>query len=241
MKIKSFLLFAAVVSFIATSCQNGGAGKKVSLKSDVDSTSYALGVLIAQNNKQSLESVPGGEKINIDLLTEAFRQVLKGDSTLVTPMEANEMVSNFFQKMGEKVAQENLEAGNAFLEKNKAREGVTTTASGLQYEVITEGTGPKPVAEDMVRVHYHGTLIDGKVFDSSVDRGEPAEFPVGGVIQGWVEALQLMPVGSKWKIYLPASLAYGERGAGGDIQPNSALVFEVELLEILPKTQETQE
>lgn len=135
----------------------------MSLKSDVDSTSYALGVLIAQNNKQSLESVPGGEKINIDLLTEAFRQVLKGDSTLVTPMEANEMVSNFFQKMGEKVAQENLEAGNAFLEKNKAREGVTTTASGLQYEVITEGTGPKPVAEDMVRVHYHGTLIDGKV------------------------------------------------------------------------------
>lgn len=213
----------------------------MSLKSDVDSTSYALGVLIAQNNKQSLESVPGGDKINIDLLTEAFRQVLKGDSTLVTPVEANEMVSNFFQKMGEKVAQENLEAGNAFLEKNKAREGVTTTASGLQYEVITEGTGPKPVAEDMVRVHYHGTLIDGKVFDSSVDRGEPAEFPVGGVIQGWVEALQLMPVGSKWKIYLPASLAYGERGAGGDIQPNSALVFEVELLEILPKTQETQE
>ncbi len=210
----------------------------MSLKSDVDSTSYALGVLIAQNNKQSLESVPGGEKINIDLLSEAFRQVLKGDSTLFTPVEANEMVSNFFQKMGEKVAQENLEAGNAFLEKNKAREGVTTTASGLQYEVITEGTGPKPVAEDMVRVHYHGTLIDGKVFDSSVERGEPAEFPVGGVIQGWVEALQLMPVGSKWKIYLPASLAYGERGAGGDIQPNSALVFEVELLEILPKTQE---
>lgn len=210
----------------------------MSLKSDVDSTSYALGVLIAQNNKQSLESVPGGEKINIDLLSEAFRQVLKGDSTLFTPVEANEMVSNFFQKMGVKVAQENLEAGNAFLEKNKAREGVTTTASGLQYEVITEGTGPKPVAEDMVRVHYHGTLIDGKVFDSSVERGEPAEFPVGGVIQGWVEALQLMPVGSKWKIYLPASLAYGERGAGGDIQPNSALVFEVELLEILPKTQE---
>ncbi|HNQ36930.1 MAG: FKBP-type peptidyl-prolyl cis-trans isomerase [Prolixibacteraceae bacterium] len=240
MKIKSFLLFVAVVSFVATSCQNGGAGK-VSLKTDVDSTSYALGILIAQQNKQSLETVPGGDQINIDLLAEAFRQVLKGDSTLFTPAESNEMVSNFFQKMGEKVAQENLEAGNAFLEKNKSREGVTTTASGLQYEVITEGTGPKPTAEDMVKVHYHGTLIDGKVFDSSVDRGEPAEFPVGGVIQGWVEALQLMPVGSKWKIYLPASLAYGERGAGGDIEPNSALVFEVELLEILPKTQNGQE
>jgi FKBP-type peptidyl-prolyl cis-trans isomerase len=240
MKIKSFLLFAAVISFVATSCQNGGLGKKVSLKTDIDSTSYALGVLIAQQNKQSLETVPGGDQINIDLLSEAFRQVLKGDSTLVTAQEANEMVSNFFQKMGEKKAQENLEAGNAFLEKNKAREGVTTTPSGLQYEIIKEGTGVKPTAEDMVKVHYHGTLIDGKVFDSSVDRGEPAEFPVGGVIQGWVEALQLMPVGSKWKIYLPASLAYGERGAGGDIGPNSALIFEVELLEILPKTEETQ-
>lgn len=206
---------------------------KVSLKTDIDSTSYALGVLIAQQNKQSLETVPGGDQINIDMLAAAFRQVLKGDSTLLNPTEANEMVSDFFQKMSEKVAQENLEEGNAFLEKNKAREGVKTTESGLQYEIITEGTGPKPTAEDMVKVHYHGTLIDGKVFDSSVDRGEPAQFPVGGVIPGWVEALQLMPVGSKWKIYIPASLGYGERGAGGNIEPNAALIFEVELLEIL--------
>ena len=157
---------------------------KVSLKTDIDSTSYALGVLIAQQNKQSLETVPGGDQINIDMLAAAFRQVLKGDSTLLNPTEANEMVSDFFQKMSEKVAQENLEEGNAFLEKNKAREGVKTTESGLQYEIITEGTGPKPTAEDMVKVHYHGTLIDGKVFDSSVDRGEPAQFPVGGVIPG---------------------------------------------------------
>ncbi len=235
MKIKSFLLFFAVVSFIATSCQNGGTGK-VSLKTDIDSTSYALGVLIAQQNKQSLESVPGGDQINIDLLAAGFRQVLKGDSTEMSAEEANEMVSGFFQKMSEKVAQENLEEGNAFLEKNKAREGVTTTESGLQYEIIKEGTGPKPVDEDVVKVHYHGTLMDGKVFDSSVDRGEPAQFPVGGVIPGWVEALKLMPVGSKWKIYLPANLGYGERGAGGDIEPNSALIFEVELLEIVPKT-----
>lgn len=235
MKIKSFLLFFAVVSFIATSCQNGGTGK-VSLKTDIDSTSYALGVLIAQQNKQSLESVPGGDQINIDLLAAGFRQVLKGDSTEMSAEEANEMVSGFFQKMSEKVAQENLEEGNAFLEKNKAREGVTTTESGLQYEIIKEGTGPKPVDEDVVKVHYHGTLMDGKVFDSSVDRGEPAQFPVGGVIPGWVEALKLMPVGSKWKIYIPANLGYGERGAGGDIEPNSALIFEVELLEIVPKT-----
>ena len=232
MRIKSLLFIFVVVSFIASSCQNGGMGK-VSLKNDVDSTSYALGVLIAQQNKQSLETVPGGDLINIDLLAAAFRQVLKGDSTLVNPNEANELVSNFFQKMSEKVAQDNLEEGNAFLEKNKAREGVTTTESGLQYEVIKEGTGPKPTAEDVVKVHYHGTLINCKVFDSSVDRGEPAQFPVGGVIPGWVEALQLMPVGSKWKIYLPASLGYGERGAGGNIQPNTTLIFEVELLEIV--------
>ncbi|HNU78293.1 MAG TPA: FKBP-type peptidyl-prolyl cis-trans isomerase, partial [Prolixibacteraceae bacterium] len=174
----------------------------------MDSTSYALGVLIAQQNKQSLDMVPGGDQINIDLLTAAFRQVLKGDSTQVSPAEANELVSGFFQKMAEKLAQENLEKGNEFLEKNKTREGIVVTESGLQYEIIKEGTGPKPTTEDVVKVHYHGTLIDGKVFDSSVDRGEPAEFPVGGVIQGWVEALQLMPVGSKWKLYIPSELAY---------------------------------
>lgn len=235
MKIRLLLIILAVVGFIATSCQNNGLGKKVSLKNNVDSTSYALGVLIGQQNKQSLDQVPGGKDINIDLLAAAFRQLLKGDSVQIAPAKANELVSSFFQSASKKVAQANLEEGNAFLEKNKAREGVKTTESGLQYEVIKEGTGPKPVAEDMVKVHYHGTLMNGKVFDSSVDRGEPAEFPVNGVISGWTEALQLMPVGSKWKIYLPAALAYGERGAGGDIEPNSALIFEVELLEITTK------
>ena len=112
------------------------------------------------------------------------------------------------------------------------REGVTTTASGLQYEIIKAATGPKPSKEDSVKVHYHGTLIDGTVFDSSVERGEPAEFGVGQVIAGWTEALQLMPTGSKWKLFIPAKLAYGERGAGEDIGPNSTLIFEVELLEV---------
>ena len=226
----------ATISVVATSCQNGGSIKKGDLKTSIDSTSYALGILIAQQNKQSLQSIPGGKDINIELLAAAFRQVLKGDSTLFAPAKANELVSSYFQKESGKIAQKNLEAGNAFLEKNKAREGVKTTESGLQYEIMKEGNGPKPVAEDMVKVHYHGTTIDGKVFDSSVNRGEPAEFPVGQVIPGWSEALQLMPVGSKWKIYLPAKLAYGERGAGQNIEPNSVLVFEVELLEILPKT-----
>ncbi len=235
MKIRFFLLILAVAAFVATSCQNKGLGKKADLKTEADSTSYALGVLIGQQNKQSLDQVPGGKEINVDLLADAFRLFLNGDSVQISPSQANQLVSSFFQKMSQKLGQKNLEEGNAFLEKNKSREGVKTTESGLQYEVIKEGTGPKPTAENTVKVHYHGTLINGKVFDSSVDRGEPAEFPVGGVIPGWTEALQMMPVGSKWKIYLPANLAYGERGAGGDIQPNSTLIFEVELLEIVSK------
>jgi FKBP-type peptidyl-prolyl cis-trans isomerase len=149
-------------------------------------------------------------------------------------VKANEIVSNYFQKEQGKIGQKNLEEGNAFLEKNKGNAGVKVTPSGLQYEVIKEGTGKMPNDSDMVKVHYHGTLIDGKVFDSSVDRGEPAEFPVNGVIPGWTEALKMMPVGSKWKIYLPASLAYGER-APQEIGPNKVLIFEVELLEIVAK------
>jgi FKBP-type peptidyl-prolyl cis-trans isomerase len=151
----------------------------------------------------------------------------------MTTEEADQVIRRFFEAAGEKEGQLNLETGNAFLEENKSREGVNTTASGLQYEVISEGDGPKPSADDRVRVHYHGTLIDGTVFDSSVERGEPAVFGVGQVIPGWTEALQLMPVGSKWKIYVPSNLAYGERGAGADIGPNTTLIFEVELLEIV--------
>ncbi|MFO6424296.1 FKBP-type peptidyl-prolyl cis-trans isomerase [Motilimonas sp. KMU-193] len=123
--------------------------------------------------------------------------------------------------------------GEAFLAENAKREGVVVTASGLQYEIITQGEGEKPTADSTVRTHYHGELTDGTVFDSSVQRGEPAEFPVGGVIAGWTEALQLMPVGSKYKLYIPHNLAYGERGAGNAIAPFSALVFEVELLDIV--------
>jgi len=153
----------------------------------------------------------------------------------ISEEDANALVQKFFAEAGDRESQANLEEGNKFLEENKGREGITVTESGLQYEVLTEGTGAKPTAADQVRVHYHGTLIDGTVFDSSVDRGEPAVFGVGQVIPGWTEALQLMPIGSKWKVYLPSNIAYGERGAGGDIGPNSALIFEVELLEIVAK------
>ncbi len=123
--------------------------------------------------------------------------------------------------------------GEAYLAENAKRDEITVTASGLQYEILTEGNGDKPTASDTVRTHYHGTLIDGTVFDSSVDRGQPAEFPVNGVIAGWTEALQLMPKGSKWRLHIPYNLAYGERGAGGAIGPYAALVFDVELLDII--------
>jgi len=232
MRNKIIYLLAVVMVIAGTSCQQG-AVKSVKLESPADSASYAIGILVGANNKQQLSTVPGGDEMNIEAMAAAFRLASLGEETAMTEEEANNFIRTYLETAGKKEAQKNLEEGNAFLEQNKAREGVTTTESGLQYEVITAGTGEKPTAENQVRVHYHGTLIDGKVFDSSVDRGEPAVFGVNQVIPGWTEALMLMPVGSKWKVYLPSNLAYGEQGAGQDIAPNSVLVFEVELLEIV--------
>lgn len=231
---KSLIYLPAVLLLIVgMSCQQTGSVKDVKLETEADSAGYAIGILVGTNNKQQVENAPGGADINLDAMVAAFSVASKGEEGAMTTEQADQIIRRFFESAGEKEGQLNLEAGNAFLEENKSRDGVNTTASGLQYEVITEGTGPKPTADDRVRVHYHGTLIDGTVFDSSVDRGEPAVFGVTQVIPGWTEALQLMPVGSKWKIYLPSGLAYGERGAGADIGPNTALIFEVELLEIV--------
>lgn len=227
----SIIYGLVVVMALSASCQQ--SGKSVKLQSNIDSVSYAIGVLVGSNNLKQLETAPGGGEISKEVMASAFRAASMGEEAALTDEQANELVRKFFESASQREAQKALEEGNAFLEKNKAREGVTTTESGLQYEVITAGTGALPVATDQVRVHYHGTLIDGKVFDSSVDRGEPVVFGVNQVIPGWTEALQLMPVGSKWKIYLPSNIAYGERGAGGDIGPNSVLIFEVELLEIV--------
>ena len=155
-------------------------------------------------------------QVSVDHINEAFREI-QGRLEAEQAAKTKELAA----------------AGEAYLAENARRDGVTVTDTGLQYEVLVQGTGAVPTATDTVRTHYHGTLIDGTVFDSSVQRGEPAEFPVGGVISGWTEALQLMPVGSKWRLHLPYQLAYGERGAGGAIGPYSALVFEVELLDIL--------
>jgi FKBP-type peptidyl-prolyl cis-trans isomerase FklB len=205
------------------------------LKTELDSLAYAIGVSVAGSVKSQ-----GLSDINPDILARAIGDVLKNRPALLTPDQSNQALNTYFTKKNEEMqrqaaekAAQNKKAGEAFLEQNKKRSGVITTASGLQYEVVKMGEGPKPAATDRVKTHYHGTLIDGTVFDSSVQRGTPAEFPVNGVITGWQEALQLMPVGSKFKLYLPSEIAYGDRGAGQMIAPGAALVFEVELLEIV--------
>jgi FKBP-type peptidyl-prolyl cis-trans isomerase FklB len=203
--------------------------------SNLDSVSYSIGMYMAQNLKQG-----GMTDINTALLTQGLNDALKGANTKLSMTQMGQVLNAYQQKQmairnaeATKVSAENKKVGDAFLAENKTKTGVVTTASGLQYSIEKAGTGAKPTATDRVKVHYTGKLLDGKVFDSSVERGEPAVFGVDQVIKGWTEALQLMPVGSKWKLFIPADLAYGDRGAGADIKPGSTLVFDVELLDIV--------
>lgn len=219
---------AVAVGVSATSCDSK---KSANLKSAIDSASYAIGVSTGAGYKENLKTLP--DSANVDALIAGFTEALKGQKTSMTPEAAQAFLQTYFMEASAKQATKAKEAGDKFLADNKAKEGVITTESGLQYKVITEGKGAKPTATDKVKVHYKGTLLDGKVFDSSIERGEPAEFVVSQVIKGWTEGLQLMPVGSKYTFWIPSDLAYGERGAGQDIKPNSTLVFEVELLEIV--------
>jgi FKBP-type peptidyl-prolyl cis-trans isomerase FklB len=221
---KIVLIFG--VSALIFSCNNVDTSNS-ELSTQMDSVSYSLGVSVANNLKSS-----GFETIESSAISAAFNDVFSENDVKISEEDANALIQDYFMELSQKKSQEATNKGQAFLDENAAKEGVVTTASGLQYQVLTEGQGAKPVASDEVTVHYHGTLIDGTVFDSSVDRGQPATFPVGGVIQGWVEALQLMNVGSKYKLFIPSNLAYGERGAGGSIGPNETLIFEVELLSI---------
>lgn len=234
MKLRVFIYASALVLSVGVAgCQNSGIKGDTKLANNNDSVSYALGVLIGENNKQQMKDAPGVDQLNKEIIIAAFQKAFLGDSVQIKADNANGIIQTYFAAISKTEADKNIKAGEEFLAANGSKAGVITLPSGLQYEIITTGTGVKPTAADQVKCHYHGTTIDGKVFDSSVERGEPAVFPVGNVIPGWTEALQLMPVGSKWKLFIPAALAYGERGAGADIKPNSTLIFEVELLEIV--------
>jgi FKBP-type peptidyl-prolyl cis-trans isomerase len=226
--LRNTLIAAAISAAIAAP----GAQAIDKLTTEKEKVSYMVGMDMAGGLQ------PIKDEIDLAVVLQALQTSLAGGKTLLTAEEQAAVRQSFIQSMQGKqeaqrkdVAEKNKAAGDTFLAGNKAKAGVKSTASGLQYQVITEGKGAKPVATDTVKVHYVGTLLDGSKFDSSVDRGEPAQFPLNGVIAGWTEGLQLMTVGSKYKFWIPGSLAYGDRGRPG-IEPNALLTFEVELLEI---------
>lgn len=194
----------------------------------MNKVSYALGIIIGNNIASS-----GLDKIEISEFAKAVDAIINKGDLSMTAQEANEIVNDYFATLQGERFEKNIEEGKAFLEANKGKAGVVTLPSGLQYEILTKGEGKTPTSTDQVTCHYHGTLIDGTVFDSSIERGTPATFGVNQVIKGWTEALQLMPIGSKWRLYIPSELAYGESGAGQAIEPYSALIFDVQILDIV--------
>lgn len=238
--MKKTLLFLSLSTLILASCKE--EKKDLSLNTKEDSLSYAIGVSIGTNITKDFESQGLDTVVDLEKLMSAMKAAMDtGEVELAMGEEdANKFLQEYFGGLQEKQQAEqkkkfegNIEKGAAFLAENGKRAGVVTTASGLQYEIIKKGTGAKPTAESVVETHYHGTFLDGRVFDSSVERGEPVKFPVGRVIPGWTEALQLMPVGSKWKLWIPYQLAYGDgSGPGGKIEPYSTLIFDIELLGI---------
>ncbi len=223
LSMKSFSM-AALLLALLTTAQSVQAQTK--FKNATDSLSYCIGINIGENLK--------AQKINanVDLLALAIKDLLADKKTEFSAESANAFIQSYFQNEYMRKADANLKSGEAFLAANKSKEGVQTTESGLQYKIITAGTGAKPGADETVKVHYQGSLIDGTVFDSSIKRGEPATFKVNQVISGWIEALQLMPAGSKWQLFIPADLAYGPQGPPA-IGPNQVLIFDVELIEIV--------
>jgi FKBP-type peptidyl-prolyl cis-trans isomerase FklB len=226
---------AAVPAKPAAAARPAVAVTKATFGNSNDSLSYSIGYSIAQSLKQQKLT-----DINTTVMAQAVSDALKDRPLAINEGQMQTLMMNYMQqqqmsRMAEqsKAAEGNKKIGAAFLAENKTKAGVQTTASGLQYLIEKEGTGAKPTATDRVKVHYTGTLLDGKVFDSSVQRGTPAEFGVTEVIKGWTEVLQLMPVGSKWKVFIPSDIAYGDRGAGADIGPGATLVFDIELLDIV--------
>lgn len=255
--MKSVLTAVLLAGFLAT--QSQAQDKEVEIKTDAkkvetkpvetkaelkptkENISYAIGMNIGSNIKRQ------GIDADVDLLAKAIKEVLAGGTTRFTEPEAQQILMAMSTELRTKQEAErkvqgekNKKEGETFLAENAKKAGVITTTNGLQYKIITAGKGEKPKLTDTVTTHYRGRLINGAEFDSSYKRGQPAEFPVTGVIKGWTEALQLMPVGSKWELYVPANLAYGERGQGADISPNTMLIFEIELIGIKAQAESSQ-
>jgi FKBP-type peptidyl-prolyl cis-trans isomerase FklB len=224
--MKKYIKIALVVSVIS-SCQNLTQQKfNFDEANELEKVSYSIGINVATSIKSE-----GLDSINSFYISKGFQDVFENKDLAINIEESNKIIGEYFNKKQDAKNQRLAIDSKIFLEQNKQKDGVMTTESGLQYLILSEGKGNNPTLNDNVTVHYHGTLIDGTIFDSSVDRKQPATFPLNGVIPGWQEALQMMSVGSKWKIFIPSELAYGESGAGA-IGPNSTLIFEVELLSI---------
>lgn len=230
-KIAKGLFFTAAAVLMLAGCdQKGGSQKTGALTNELDSVSYSIGIDIASNLKKS-----GFEQINSDAIAKGFADIFAGTEPAIDPTVANKYVMDYFNKMRARKGEKNMKDAEEFLKENGTKDGVKTTASGLQYKIIQEGTGPIPTETDMVKVYYKGTLADGREFDGTTE-GNPAQFRVNGVIRGWTEAIMLMPVGSKWTLYIHPDLAYGANPRqGGIIEANHLLIFDLELLEIVKK------
>lgn len=230
MKVNYLLISMTIIAtFIALSCktQDKVENKKIELNSEKEKASYALGMQIGNNlAQQGIDNY-----LELEIIIAGLKDQLSGKAMLEVT-ETDMILQKFFEEIQKEQSGDKISEGEAFLKENAKRDEVVTLPSGLQYEILVEGDGPIPTATSTVKTHYKGTLLNGTVFDSSYDRGEPTSFPVNRVIAGWTEALQLMPVGSKWKLYIPYNLAYGERGAGQLIGPYETLIFEIELLDI---------
>ena len=231
MNLRNLLVLAVLVTFIGACSKGPNMGGSAKIKSELDTVSYALGADVAK----SLQDRNGVDELSYSAFVRGMQEVFNEKELMLDDTQRKEKIRGYLQQLSQQRNEENLKEGQEFLAKNKEKEGITTTESGLQYKIIEEGSGTSPDANDTVRVHYEGKTIDGETFENSRDQGEPVEFPVNRVISGWTEGLQMMKEGAHYKFFIPTDLAYGSRvRPGGKIEPNEALIFDVELLEVKP-------